>query len=182
MVYFNVSCAFWSGEPSSDLCHVCNSQPERPEGLGLHRCTVSGGLPGSRGCLFGPAEKRTHQQLCEQGQPMSDLRIAFSIFEALRRHVTISILWNPLPQGSLGLECRSGPGHRGSVHLSDGLHCVCSMWPETEGVYRTRKPGHWIGTFNWSAIRGQNGFFFHTCFFVVASAIKKSQLVVRLYR
>lgn len=90
-----MSCAFWSGEPSSDLCHVCNSQTERPEGFGLHRCTVSGGLPGSRGCLFGPAEKRTHQQLCEQGQLMSDLRIAFSIFEALRHHVTISILWTP---------------------------------------------------------------------------------------
>lgn len=26
---------------------------------------------------------------------MSDLRIAFGIFEALRRHVTISILWTP---------------------------------------------------------------------------------------
>lgn len=65
--------------------------------------------------------------------------------------------FGPPCSGSLGVECRSGPGHRGSVHIPDGLHCVHSMWPETEGVHRTREPGHWIGTLVWSAIRGQNG-------------------------
>lgn len=63
--------------------------------------------------------------------------------------------FGPPHSGSLGVECRSGPGHWSSVHFSDGLHCVHSMWPETAGLHRTRKPGHWIGTLVWSAIRGQ---------------------------
>lgn len=44
----------------------------------------------------------------------------------LRRCVTMQPFpfFGPPRSGSLGVECRSGPGHRGSVHLPDGLHCV----------------------------------------------------------
>lgn len=36
-------------------------------------------------------------------------------------------LSGPPGSGSPGAERRSGPGHRGSVHLPDGLHRVCSV-------------------------------------------------------
>lgn len=70
--------------------------------------------------------------------------------------------------GSYRVECRPGSGHRGFVHLPDGLHGVLSGGPTTEGKHRTRKPGYRISTHCWSANRRKRSFLFS---FVVTSSL-----------
>lgn len=63
-----------------------------------------------------------------------------------------------LSSGAVRFECRPGSGHWDFVHLPDGLYHLLSGGSTSEGVYRTRKPGHWISTHCWSANRGRRSF------------------------
>lgn len=62
---------------------------------------------------------------------------------------------SPTP-GPPAAECGSGSGHRGLVHLPDGLHRLLCGGAATEGQPRTRKSGHWIRPLCRSAAGGEN--------------------------
>lgn len=175
-----MSCAFWSGEPSFDLCHVCNSQPEWPEGLGLHRCPVSGGLSGSRGRLFGPAKQKTHQQLCEQGQLMSDLRNCLQYFWNVTSPCNHLHSLDPLAQVPLELNAGQALG----IEVLCTFQMVFTVFAVCDQKRRDCiEPGNLaIGlAHSTGVLLGVRMAFFHPCFLLFL-LLKKSLLVVRLYR
>lgn len=155
-------CALWSGEPCVNSVSIGHSEARRPQGPCLYRCTVFGGIFRSRGPLFGPAAQNLCRPLCQQGQwaGFSGLAFVHSLFSSLLTYFSCS--WPP--SGSSRAECGPGSGHRGIVHLPDGLHCVLSGGSATKGKSRTRKPGHWISTLCWSANRGKRSFLVLFCF------------------
>lgn len=82
------------------------------------------------------------------------VRIHYSVFN--REFASFSTQYSA---GAHWVKCSSGFGHRGFVHLSDGLHCLFSGGSETERQPRTRKLGHWSGTLCWSTYRGERNYF-----------------------
>lgn len=112
---------------------------------------------------------------------MSDLRIAFSIFEALRHHVTISILWTPSLKVPLDLNAGQALG----IEVLCTFQMVFTVFAVCDQKRREYiEPGNLaIGlAHSTGVLLGVRMAFFPPLIFAVASAFKKSQLVVRLYR